>query len=90
MSKTNKYLEFAKGAKAQEALEAGAHTVGGDEHIAEHLMPMAKRGTVANDIASVIKDLTGKQEIKSDKAGVVHLELERCVKTIQRRFNFNY
>ncbi|CAG8639623.1 10924_t:CDS:2 [Cetraspora pellucida] len=111
MSKTNKFLVFAKfygkGEKAQEALEAGAHTVGGDELITEiangtfkfeginkclatpdifpavskiarilgpkHLMPMAKRGTVTNDIANTIKDLTGKQEIKSDKSGVVHL-----------------
>ncbi|CAG8536105.1 9016_t:CDS:2, partial [Dentiscutata heterogama] len=113
MSKTNKFLVFAKGAKAQEALEAGAHMVGGDELITEiangtfkfedinkclatpdifpevtkiarilgpkHLMPMAKRGTVTNDIASVIKDLTGKQEIKSDKTGVVHLGKNRKV-----------
>ncbi|RIB12911.1 ribosomal protein L1-like protein [Gigaspora rosea] len=124
MSKTNKFLVFAKGAKAQEALEAGAHTVGGDELIAEiangtfkfedinkclatpdifpevskiarilgpkHLMPMAKRGTVTNDIASVIKDLTGKQEIKSDKAGVLFwpiTDLRDNIKTILQEIN---
>ncbi|CAG8703784.1 15010_t:CDS:2, partial [Acaulospora colombiana] len=36
------------------------------------LMPTIKKGTVTDDIAGTIKEMTGKFEFRNDRSGIIH------------------
>src|SRR5665648_371959 len=75
--KTNKVLVFAKGPKAQEAEDAGADYVGGEELAKilgpKGLMPNPKSGTVTMDVVRALEEIkAGKVEYRLDKTNIIH------------------
>ena len=63
--KTARVLVFAQGERAQQAIDAGADEVGGDDLIAK----VAKTGTVTMDVAKAVKDIKGGRiEFRVDRA----------------------
>ncbi|KAG8691256.1 mitochondrial 54S ribosomal protein mrpl1 [Ceratobasidium sp. 423] len=84
-------LVFAEGKAAQDAREAGAAHVGGEELIPKifladssntfycilGLMPAAKRGTVTEDVIAAIREAKGMLEWKGNKFGYVHAAVGR-------------
>ncbi|KAG8739334.1 mitochondrial 54S ribosomal protein mrpl1 [Ceratobasidium sp. 414] len=77
-------LVFAGGKAAQDARDAGAEHVGGEELVPANLgwamlglMPAAKRGTVTEQVAEAVKEAQGMLNWKGDKLGYVRAKVGR-------------
>ena len=97
--KTVKVLVFAKGAKVDEALAAGADYAGGDELVPKiqnegwldfDVVPNPKAGTVTMDVAKAISDIkAGKIEYRLDKANIIHVPVGK-VSFTEEQLNENF
>ena len=96
--KTVRVAVFTQGAKAEEALAAGADIVGFDDLAAKvkagelgqilgprGLMPNPKVGTVTPNVAQAVKNAkAGQVQFRADKAGIIHAPIGRASFTADR------